>query len=43
MPQTNPIADAFGIPVTKGAEAQLAKAAEAEASGKKRTADDLGE
>ena len=43
MPQTDPIADAFGIPVTEGAEAQLTKAAEAEASGKKRNAEDLGQ
>ena len=44
MPQTDPIADAFGIPVTEGAEPQLAKAAEAEASGpRKRSAENLGQ
>ena len=44
MPPPNPIASLYGIPVKKGAEAQLAKVAEAEARGKKRTAadDELG-
>ena len=41
MPPPNPIASLYGIPVKKGAEAQLAKAAEAEARGKKRTAAQL--
>ena len=42
MPPPNPIAALYDIPVKKGAEAQLAKAAEAEARGKKRTAADEG-
>ena len=37
----HPIAALYDIPVKKGAEAQLAKAAEAEARGKKRTAAQL--
>ena len=41
MPPPNPIAALCDIPVKKGAEAQLAKAAEAEARGKKRTAAQL--
>ena len=43
MPPPNPIAALYDIPVKKGAEAQLAKAAEAEARGKKRTAAQLDE
>ena len=43
MPPPNPIAALYDIPVKKGAEAQLAKAAEAEASGRKRSAENLGQ